>query len=118
RNGRPLPDLMVALRGQVDFDLAGKITIPRSRFLRTDFDAVPDVPISEFTLKLFAGRNGSVGNAANLCTSRSRRARVTIGFTAQSGKLVERSQRLGIRGCRARARSGRGRRAGRGRGAR
>jgi len=41
RNGNPLPDLFVALRGQVDFDLIGRITIPGSKRLRTTFNAVP-----------------------------------------------------------------------------
>jgi len=111
RNGHPLPDLFVALRGQVDFDLIGRITIPGSKHLRTSFNAVPDVPVSSFTLRLNGGRRGSVGNAANLCSRRGRSARAELSFTGQNGKQVDIRQRLTVRGCRARGgRRGRGRR--------
>jgi hypothetical protein len=103
RNGRALPDVMVALKGQVEFDLVGRVTIPQSKFLATNFDTVPDVPITKFTLRFVSGSQGPVGTAANLCTRRSRRARMSATFTAQSGKVVRASQRLGIRGCRGRA---------------
>ena len=106
RNGHPLPDLFVALRGQVDFDLIGRITIPGSKRLRTSFNAVPDVPVSSFQLRLNGGRQGSVGNAANLCSRRGRSARAELSFTGQNGKQVDIRQRLKIRGCR----GGRGRR--------
>ena len=117
RNGNPLPDLFVRLRGQVDFDLIGKITIPGSKRLRTTFDMVPDVPVSSFTLRLNGGRKGSIGNAANLCSRRGRRARAELDFIGQNGKVLQVDQRLKIRGCRARrarrGRRARGRRAGR-----
>ncbi|HEU4700994.1 MAG TPA: hypothetical protein VFS37_00815, partial [Conexibacter sp.] len=37
RNGNPIPDLFVALRGQVDFDLVGRISIVNNTLLRTTF---------------------------------------------------------------------------------
>jgi len=103
RNGHPLPDLFVALRGQVDFDLIGRITIPGSKRLRTSFNAVPDVPVSSFQLRLNGGRQGSVGNAANLCSRRGRSARAELSFVGQNGKQVNVRQRLTVRGCKARA---------------
>jgi hypothetical protein len=109
RNGNPLPDLFVRLRGQVDFDLIGRITIPGSKRLRTTFDLVPDVPVSTFTLRLDGGREGSIGNAANLCSRRGRRARATLLFEGQNGKRLQVRQRLKIRGCRARSAGSRGR---------
>lgn len=110
RNGNRLPDLFVALRGQgrsagVAFDLIGRITIPRSRFLRTTFDAVPDVPITMFSLRLQGGRRGSVGNAANLCSTRGRRARGRIVYRGQNGKREVVRQRLRVKGCRRSARA-------------
>ncbi len=111
RNGNPLPDLFVRLRGQVDFDLIGKITIPGSKRLRTTFAMVPDVPVSTFTLRLDGGREGSVGNAANLCSRRGRSAKAELSFTGQNGKQLDVRQRLQVRGCR----TGRGARGRRGR---
>lgn len=99
KNGRPLPDMMVALKGQVDVDLGAKITIPNSKYLSTNFDTVPDVPITKFTLRLVSGKQGPVGAAANLCKKSSRRAPAKLEFTGQNGKVIRQSQRLHIAGC-------------------
>lgn len=97
---RPLPDLMVALRGQVDFDLVGRVTIPGGKRLATTFDAVPDVPIKSFSLRLFSGRNGAVGVARNLCSrSNKRRAVASVVFTGQNGRILRGHKRIKIAGC-------------------
>lgn len=98
RNGHALPDMMVALRGQVAIDLDARITIRSSKYLTTDF-AVPDVPVTKFALRLVSGKQGPVGAAANLCTARSRKAKMGVTMVAQSGKVVRRSQALSIHGC-------------------
>jgi hypothetical protein len=95
---RGLPDLVVALRGQVDFDLVGRVTIPRSNRLGTMFNP-PDVPVSRFTLKLTTGRNGPVGTAENLCTRKARRATARVIMRGQNGDAIRSSRRLEIRGC-------------------
>lgn len=110
---RRLPDIMVALRGQVAVDLTGKIRLPRL-LLSTNFDAVPDVPITKFTMKLVAGRQGPVGAVQNLCTARARRDPATLRFRGQNGRLVTKEQKLRVIGCgrgsgRGRRRTGRGR---------
>jgi hypothetical protein len=116
RNGHPIPDLFVALRGQVDFDLIGRVTIPGSKRLGTTFDMVPDVPIKSFSLRLVAGRQGPVGTTANLCSARARRAKAEIDFQGQNGKTVFVNQHLKVVGCgrSSHARRGRGRRHARG----
>ena len=93
-----LPDLMVALRGQVDVDLVGKVRIPGGVQLGARFGA-PDVPIRSFTLHLVDGARGVVGTAADLCSPRARRARMHVVMTAQNGREVRRAQRLVVRGC-------------------
>lgn len=103
RNGNPLPDLIVALRGQVAFDLVGRITIPGSKRLRTTFDRVPDVPISSFSLRLVGGRNASIGNATNQCSRRGRTARAELDFIGQNGRVSQVDTRLKIAGCKKRA---------------
>lgn len=112
RNGNPIPDLFVALRGQVDFDLIGRITIPGSTRLRTTFATAPDVPIRSFSLRLLGdARNGSVGAAANLCSKQSRRQKVEIDYIGQNGKVRQVAQRLKVGGCgKQKAKRGRGRR--------
>ncbi|MBB4661624.1 hypothetical protein [Conexibacter arvalis] len=100
---RRIPDVMVGLRGQVAFDLAGRVTIPRNLTLRTNFDLVPDVPITKFTLRFVAGRKGPVGFVENACTKAARRERAKLVFRAHSGKVVRVQQRLKIVGCGRRA---------------
>jgi hypothetical protein len=99
RNGRPLPDLMIALRGLVDIDLTGKVSIPGSKRLATRFDTIPDAPITRFELRLVAGSKGPIGAARNLCTRRSRSARARVRIGGQNGDVLITEPRLKINGC-------------------
>ncbi len=94
-----LPNLVVALRGLVDIDLTGHITIPDNGQLGTDFAAVPDVPITKFTLSLTDGSHGPVGIVDNLCGAKARKQHVAITITGQNGKQVQSSPHLHIHGC-------------------
>jgi hypothetical protein len=97
---RVLPDLMVALRGQVAVDLVGKVGVnPATNQLTTRFDTIPDVAISRFTLRLVAGANGPLGTTTSLCSTRAQRATASIGFRGQNGKALSVRQRLRILGC-------------------
>ena len=100
RNGHPIPDLFVALRGQVAFDLIGRVSIPGGRRLATTFAAAPDVPIRSFSLRLFGdSKNGSVGAAANLCSAKSRAAKAAVDYIAQNGKVLQVDLPLRVAGC-------------------
>ncbi|HEX5145531.1 MAG TPA: hypothetical protein VFV85_00805, partial [Conexibacter sp.] len=68
---RGLPDLMVALRGQVSLDLDGKVTIPQSKYLATTFHDIPDAAITKFTLSLVSGSHGPIGVVTNLCSAKA-----------------------------------------------
>jgi hypothetical protein len=69
---RELPDLAVALRGQIPLQLLGfvdsvgkkgsEVRRVRSRFLN-----LPDAPVSRFELKLSGGKKGLLENSKNLC---------------------------------------------------
>ncbi len=97
---RRLPDMVVALKGQVNIDLTGKITINKDLTIRTAFDTIPDVPITKFALRLKGGEGGAVGVVRDLCLARSRREAVAkIGFRAQSGKFARANQKISIAGC-------------------
>jgi len=111
KNGNPLPDLFVALRGQVSFDLIGRITIPGSKHLATTFATAPDVPIRSFTLRLLGGtRTASTGAAKNLCSPASRRATASVDYIAQNGRVLQVNQHLKVGGCAKRHAGGRHRR--------
>ncbi|HEX4806311.1 MAG TPA: hypothetical protein VFU94_10455, partial [Conexibacter sp.] len=100
KNGHPIPDLFVALRGQVAFDLIGRVTIPGGVHLATTFNTAPDVPIRTFSLHLLGDRqHGSVGAAENLCTRSSRKAKAAVDYIAQNGKVLQVAQPLKVTGC-------------------
>ena len=94
-----LPNLVVALRGQVDFDLVGTVKIPHGELLSTRFTTVPDVPIKKFVLSLVSGLKGPLGVATDLCSPTGRRAEAQIEFRGQNGRLVQERKRLQVRGC-------------------
>jgi len=62
-----LPDLVVALRGQVDVELSGVTDTSKSGRLRNTFEMVPDVPVSKFTLTVRGGKRGLLVSTRNLC---------------------------------------------------
>lgn len=95
---RRLPDIVVQLRGDVAFDLVGKIRITRDFRLVTNFDTIPDVPLSRFQLTLPAA-NSPVSTVVGLCTKAGRLARARQTLRAQSGKVIRRAPRMTIAGC-------------------
>lgn len=97
--GRPLPDLMVALRGDIDIDLVGRVTTPGGNSLATNFDTIPDAPVSRFALSIVAGSHGPLGVSGNLCSRRGPKARADVTIVGQNGDRITRSQRLRINGC-------------------
>jgi len=100
RNGHPIPDLFVALRGQVAFDLIGRVSIPGGVHLATTFATAPDVAIRSFTLKLYGDNtHGSIGAATNLCTTKHKAAKAKIDYVAQNGAVLHAAQALRVTGC-------------------
>ena len=81
-SSNPLPDLVVALRGQVDINLVGRIGNVGGG-LSTTFEAVPDVPVSRFSLSLNGGSKGLLINNQDLCR---RAQKVTTKLRGQNGK--------------------------------
>jgi hypothetical protein len=78
-----LPDLVAALKGQIEVDLVGRID-SFHRGIRNTFEAVPDVPVSEFTLELEGGKKGLLENSENICRKAQH---ATADFTGQNGKV-------------------------------
>jgi hypothetical protein len=83
-----LPDLVAALRGAeaqpVEVELAGRVDSVNGG-IRNSFEAVPDAPVSEFTLTMQGGKKGLLVNSTNLCAKANR---ATAKFDAQNGKVV------------------------------
>jgi len=86
-----LPDMVVALNGQVDVVLDGRIDSVKGQ-LRTTFDTVPDVPVSKFVVTVRGGKKrGLLVNSSNLC---ARKYKVIARFTAQNGKTANQRPKL------------------------
>jgi hypothetical protein len=78
-----LPDLVVALHGQVDVVVAGKVDSVKGA-LRNTFEAVPDAPFSKFTLQMQGGKKGLIVNSRNLCAGANK---ATVQMDGQNGKV-------------------------------
>jgi hypothetical protein len=78
-----LPDLVVALRGQVNLNLVGRIDSARGG-IRTTFEHVPDAPVSKFVLTMWGGKRGLLVNSRDICR---RRSFLRVGFDGQNGKI-------------------------------
>jgi hypothetical protein len=81
----PLPDLVAALHGQVDFNVSGRIDSVNGG-IRTTFDTIPDAPVSTFTLAFKGGKKGLLVNSRDICGIPGR---ATAKFVGQNGKFAE-----------------------------
>jgi hypothetical protein len=80
-----LPDLVAALNnGQINIDLDGHIDSVQGGRIRNTFEAVPDAPVTSFTLEMQGGKKGLLVNSTNLCKSTNH---AIADFTGQNGKL-------------------------------
>jgi hypothetical protein len=78
-----LPDLVIALHGQVRIDLVAQVDSVHER-LRASFKALPDVAVSRVRLTLPGGGKGLLENSENLCYG-AHRARVRL--VGQNGRV-------------------------------
>jgi hypothetical protein len=84
----PLPDLVAALRGPdsqpIEVVLDGRVDSVHGG-IRNTFEAVPDQPVSSFTLNMQGGKKGLLVNSRDICKSVNK---ATAKFTAQNGKAI------------------------------
>jgi hypothetical protein len=76
-----LPDLVAALKGQINIDLDGRID-SHNRGIRTTFETIPDAPISSFTLRMKGGKKSLLENSASLCR---KPAKARVSMIGQNG---------------------------------
>jgi hypothetical protein len=79
-----LPDLVIALRGQIDFNAIGRIDSINGG-IRSTFAAVPDAPVSKIILTMQGGKKGLLVNSRNLCQATPR---ADVEIRGQNGKTV------------------------------
>jgi hypothetical protein len=91
----PLPDLVVALDGELEVNLIGRID-SKNQGIRTNFDSVPDAPITKFVLRMRGGEKSLLVNSTDICRG-AHRAQVAI--RAQNGRALGSSPALASSGC-------------------
>jgi len=97
--GRPLPNIVIALRSQVAVDLVGRVSIPGGRRLAATFPSVPDVPIRRVVLRFSGGREGVVGLGTTPCRASLRHAPASSTWIAQNGARLAVRNLPVVRGC-------------------
>ncbi len=81
-----LPDIVVALNGQIDIVLVGRVdSVHRS--LRTTFETVPDAPVTKVLLRFDGGERGLIENSPRLCAHTQH---FTAAITGQNGMTANR----------------------------
>jgi hypothetical protein len=90
--GHKLPDVLAALKGQVNINLDG-IVSSFHQGLRTSFKTVPDVPVTKFTLKLLGGKKGLLVNSANLCKAPQL---ATVNMVGQNNRRANTKPRIQV----------------------
>jgi hypothetical protein len=83
-----LPDLVAALRGQVEIDLDGRIDSHKGG-IRVSFEGLPDAPIEAFKLSMRGGKKGLLVNSVALCGGPAKKA--SAAFTGQNGRHADSS---------------------------
>ena len=100
-SSNPLPDLVADLGGQIHVALVGRVDSVNGR-IRNSFEAVPDAPVSRFTLSLPAGKKGLLENSTDICRGKHK---ATATFTAHNGRVLTLRPELKAR-CGAKSRKG------------
>jgi hypothetical protein len=86
-----LPDLVVALHGLVNIDLAARIDSIHGG-IRSTFEDVPDAPVSRFILEMQGAKKGLIVNSTNLCAGRHL---AVAKLSGQNGKGFEAKPAVG-----------------------
>jgi hypothetical protein len=89
-----LPDLVIDLRGQIEIAVDGRIDQVHGG-VRTNFEQVPDAPISRFVLNMRGGKKSLLVNSTDICVGTHR---ATVRMRAQNGRRVDARPVLGV-GC-------------------
>jgi hypothetical protein len=86
-----LPDIVLDLKGQFDFELVGRVDTAKGGALRTSFENAPDVPVTQLVLNLAGGAKGLLVNSESLC---KKPKRATTTMTGQNGVVVKTKTKL------------------------
>ncbi len=86
----PLPDLVLALHGLIDFNAVGRIDSVQGG-IRNTFDFVPDAPVSKVVVDFEGGNKGLLVNSTNICKGTHK---AIAKYTAHNGKAYDTTTEL------------------------
>jgi hypothetical protein len=92
-SSNPLPDLVVALKGQLDINLVGRIDTSAGGGIRATFHGLPDAPVTKFVLRMKGGSKSLIVNSTDVCASKGR---ATVKMAGQNGKQISRHPSVGV----------------------
>jgi hypothetical protein len=98
-SSHPLPDMVVALGGELDVNLVGRID-SHNGGIRSTFEAVPDAPVTKFVLKMRAGKKSLLVNSTDICRGKHRAA---VAMRGQNGRARVSRPELSASACGTRA---------------
>jgi len=81
----PLPDLVLALKGLIEFNAVGRIDSVNGG-IRNTFDFVPDAPITKVVVDFQGGKKGLLENSTNLCKGTHK---AKVSFAAHNGRSLQ-----------------------------
>jgi uncharacterized repeat protein (TIGR01451 family) len=85
-----LPDVVIALHGQVDAVLDGRVDSVNGG-IRVTFEGLPDAPVTKAVVQMKGGKKGLLINSANLCKLAPAATRATVKMEGQNGKRLDAS---------------------------
>jgi len=93
---RKLPDLVVALRGQFEYNLVIAILQAKKGRVRTKVLNAPDVPVEKFVLRMSGGKRGLLENSEFLCRKKQR---AYLNLIGQNAKRYKTKPAVKVKAC-------------------
>jgi hypothetical protein len=95
--GAKFPELIIVLQGYgVTIDLRGETFINSAGITSSTFRAIPDEPVTNFSLTLPQGPDSALAANGNLCKAR---LRMPTTFVAQNGMTIKQDTPVTTTGC-------------------
>lgn len=94
-----LPTLQVALRGEVTIIARAETAVDKKSRLVTTFPALPDAPITRFTMTISGGKRGIIATTRNLCKASKSQRRGVVSLRGYHGKATKTQKPLISTAC-------------------
>lgn len=94
-----LPTLQVALRGEATIIARAVTAVDKKSRLVTTFPALPDAPITRFTMTISGGKRGIIATTRNLCKAPKAQRRGVVSLRGYHGKSTKTQKPLISTAC-------------------